>query len=192
MIVDVIDLNIDNLNFSKRYDPARNRRAKNIYRYENVDIEEVEENKDGTYNFTAQVEENYSYYDVNLKIKGNMVKEYYCDCQDYESGNICKHILATCMEVIEPHCASTIEGIQRQRIKDEEERKEALRLWRLQQEEEQRRREYETKYNRALSAIRQYKQDTENVLLGEDFPKNINVRDLYRETKARQMLQDTY
>ena len=49
MIIDVIDLNINNLNFSKRYDTARNKRAKTIYRYENVDIEQVEERKDGTY-----------------------------------------------------------------------------------------------------------------------------------------------
>ena len=134
MIIDVIDLNINNLNFSKRYDTARNQRAKTIYRYENVDIEQVEERKDGTYKVSANVEGSYTYYDVILEINGNMVKEYYCDCQDYQNGYICKHILATCMEVIEPHKASTPEGRKRQAIKDRQEREEALRLWKLKQE----------------------------------------------------------
>ena len=30
--------------------------------------------------------------------------------EDYKNGNICKHIIATSMEIIEPHYASTIEG----------------------------------------------------------------------------------
>ena len=192
MIVDVIDLNINNLNFSKRYDTARNQRAKTIYRYENVDIEQVEERRDGTYKVSANVEGSYTYYDVNLEINGNMVKEYYCDCQDYQNGYICKHILATCMEVIEPHKASTPEGRKRQAIKDRQEREEALSLWKLKQEEERKRREYETRYNRALTAITEYKREQalSNNMYSEI--KNINLRDLYRETKEKQMLTNTY
>lgn len=192
MIVDVMDLNIDKLNFSKRYDTERNKRAKNIYKYQGVDIEEVKEMEDGTYKILAQVEGSYNYYDVNLEIKDKMVEYYNCGCEDCRKGYICKHILATCMEVIAPHSASTLEGRERQKIKNEEERKEALRLWKLKQEEEQRKREYEAKYSRALSMIRQYKNESEGIFGPINGIEDLNVKDLYKETKERQRLIDSY
>lgn len=47
-----------------------------------------------------------------------------CTCEDYYNGNLCKHIIATSMEVIEPHYASTIQGRRKiEERKKEEERK---------------------------------------------------------------------
>ena len=39
-----------------------------------------------------------------------MITDSSCTCEDYKNGNLCKHIIATSMEVIEPHNANTKEG----------------------------------------------------------------------------------
>ena len=176
MIVDVIDLNFDNLNFKKSYDRNRMNKGRILFERQCVDIDEVEKIDKDNYRIKAIVEGNTSYYDVTLNLYKNMVEEYTCDCKDFESGNICKHICATCLEVIRPHRASTEEG--RIRLYEEERKRneEYLRKWRLEQEEERKRREYELKYYNALKIINNYKDINEN---NNDY----NLKKLYKETR---------
>ena len=157
MVVDVIDLNFKTLNFSKKYDTARYSRAKRIYRNNDVEIKEVNKVDSNKYNVKAGVYGNYGYYNIKFDINGSIINNCSCTCDDYKNGYLCKHIIATSMEVIEPHNASTINGVKRleaERIKKHKEEMERLRKLR---EEENRRREYEQKYSYGLQAINSFK-----------------------------------
>ena len=121
MIVDVIDLDFETLNFSKRYDPARYNRGRSLYNRGLVDVQNVNKIDEGKYSVEASVDGNYDTYTTYLEISGIMINKFSCTCADYDKGNLCKHIIATSMEVIEPHHASTIEGEVRLRKKEQEE-----------------------------------------------------------------------
>lgn len=124
MIIDVVDLNFETLRFNKRYDPTRYRRGTNIYNKGLVEVETVNKIDEKNYSIEASVEGNYDTYTTRLEICGNMINKSTCTCEDYHKGNLCKHIIATSMEVIEPHYASTIQGRRKiEERKKEEERK---------------------------------------------------------------------
>ena len=128
MIVEVMDLNFKTLNFRKQYDTARLKRAKAIYNNEEVKVKRVEKIDEENYEVYANVEGSYWQrdYEIRLTIHGNYVEKYSCTCEDFQKGYICKHILATSMEVIKPHKPST-EGWKRkileQKKKEEEEQR---------------------------------------------------------------------
>ena len=192
MIVDVIDLDIEKLDFLKSYSYDRKNRGENLYRRKCVQIKEVDKKEDGEYKISAYVEGNYDYYSVVLKIAGNKVKNYSCECKDYQNGNICKHILATCCEIIDPHFASTKEGKKRKEEQERKAREEAIRLWKLRLEEEERKREYERKYYNALQAIKQYKKEDEISHYNLNATDHLDVKDLYEETRQNLFVQNKY
>jgi len=130
MVVDVVDLNLTKLNLKKAYDQGRQRSAKELYNRRNVEILEVNKIRENEYDVEAEVKGNsWDYYSVNLSIEGEDITNCSCKCMDYAKGHICKHILATCMEVIDPHSASTIEGKKKLEIKRIKEMEELQRQW---------------------------------------------------------------
>lgn len=157
MIIDVIDLKLENLKFKSSFDRGRYNRGESIYNREKVNIEKVEKNDEDSYYIEATVEGTYDYYETTLTINNNIITDCTCTCQDYFKGNKCKHILATSMEVFEPHDASTREGRKRIEKQRAEEAKKRLELLRQKQEEERKRREYESKYYYGLQTIDLYK-----------------------------------
>ena len=157
MIIDVVDIELETLNFTRRYDPVRYRRGTSIYNNGCVRVQSVNKNEENNYSIEAYVEGNYRTYTTNLEIRGNMINKSTCTCEDYYGGNLCKHIIATSMEVIEPHYASTKEGKKRLKEKKEEEERKRLEEIRKRQEEERRKRLYERKYYSGLRTIESYK-----------------------------------
>lgn len=170
MIIDVVDLKFETLNFNRRYDPARYRRGTGIYNKGLVTVESVNKIDEKNYSIEASVEGTYDTYTTNLEICGNMINKSTCTCEDYYNGNLCKHIIATSMEIIEPHYASTKEGKKKLEEKKKEEARKRLEQIRLQQEQERKRREYERKYYSGLRTIESFKQNSRN--------KTINTLDL--------------
>ena len=160
MIIDVVDLDFKTLQFNRRYDPTRYKRGTNIYNKGLVEIENVNKIDEKNYSIKASVEGNYDTYTTNLEICGNMINKGTCTCEDYYNGNLCKHIIATSMEVIEPHYASTKEGKKRLEDKKKEEERKRLEEIKKRQEEERKRREYERKYYSGLRTIESYKRNT--------------------------------
>lgn len=156
MIIDITDLNADTLNFNKSYDSTREYRARRIYKDRCVEINKVEklkENNNDVYDIYASVEGNYDDYDVHVKIKNNTVVESNCTCPDHAKGYLCKHILATCMEIMDPQDASTKEG----KAKLEEKNRKIREELQKRMEEENKKREYEKKYRNALGILKEYK-----------------------------------
>ena len=169
MVIDVMDLNIDSLNFRRRYDTARYKRGRAVYNNNAVQIQRVDKIDEQNYEVKALVDGNYGMYRVELSICGIMINKCSCTCDDYINGNLCKHIIATSMEIIEPHDASTVEGRVKLIQKRKEEEEKRLELLKKRQEEERKRREYEQKYRNGLRTINLYKSmykssDNSNVL----------------------------
>ena len=100
MIIDVVELELETLNFTRKYDFARYKRGTAIYNNGLVEIESVDKKDQRSYSVEASVEGNFDTYRTTLEIKGNTIKESTCTCEDYYGGNLCKHIIATSMEVI--------------------------------------------------------------------------------------------
>ncbi len=170
MIIDVIDLKLKTLQFNRSYDTARYNRGVKIYNNEYVKIQQVEETEDKSYKIAASVIGNYDMYTTTLEIKGNLITKSSCTCEDYYKGNLCKHIIATSMETLEPHYASTAEGkkkLQKKRIEEAQKRLE----------EERRQHEYEMKYYEGLKTIELYKRNLRNVT-----SNNLDLGELYEET----------
>ena len=177
MIIDVTDLEIDVLNFKKSYDPERQRRGKRIYDEEDVTIKEVDKKTEEEYEVKARVNGNYDIYTTKLNINKKMINDWSCTCEDYYNGNICKHIIATSYEIIEPHRPSTKKGLEKY---FEQIRKQ----YELQRQEEERKREYERKYNMALSAIAMYKKDgRQPYYINEEKYNNIYLKSLYEKSR---------
>lgn len=153
MIIDVIDLNFETLNFNRRYDTTRYGRGTSIYNKRLVTIKKVNKIDEKNYSVEASVDGNYDTYTTNIEICGNMINNSTCTCEDYYKGNLCKHIIATSMEIIDPHYASTIEGTKRLEEKKKDEARKRLEEIKKQQEEERKRREYERKYYSGLRTI---------------------------------------
>ena len=177
MIIDVVDLSFETLQFTRRYDTNRYKRGTQIYNRGNVQVEEVETNGDNHYTIEATVEGNYDNYTTKLSIDGNTIKDSSCTCEDYRNGNLCKHIIATSMEVIEPHYASTVEGRKKIQEKKKEQERKRLEELRIRQEEERKRREYERKYYNGLRTIELYKQNSR-----EGITNTLDLIHLYEKT----------
>ncbi len=178
MIIDVVDLNLKRLDFNQSYDMGRYTKGMHIYSLGRVKVNKVEINDENTYEIEADVDGNYDNYTTTLTIKGNMIKACTCTCADYQKGNLCKHIIATAREVLDPHCASTEKRrkeIEKQRIEEEKKR---LEEFRRKQEEERKRQEYERKYFNSLRAIEQYEKTVNN---GKRNNK-LNLNELYEDT----------
>ena len=169
MIVDVMDLNFESLNFNESYDNARYRRGSNLYDSGWARVNTVIKENDKKYLVKGTVRSNNDSYNTILKIDNGVIIHSSCTCPDYNNGYLCKHIIALAKETIEPHFPSTEEGIKRQQKKWEEER-------RKREEEAKKRREYLCKYQTGLNAIEKY--NYANIRSTE--PQNtININELY-------------
>mgnify|MGYP004511530969 FL=1 len=170
MIIDVVDLELKKLNFTRQYDFARYKRGTSIYNKGLVEVESVNKKDEKSYYIKASVEGNWDVYRTTLEISENTIKESTCTCEDYHGGNLCKHIIATSMEVLKPHYASTKEGRKRliEKRKEEEER----RL-----EEIRKKREYERKYYTGLETIESYRRN-----LGRLPTNTLDLAELYEAT----------
>ncbi len=177
MIIDVVDLNFEKLDFNRRYDPTRYRRGTNIYNRGNVTVESVNKIDEENYLIEASVEGNYDTYTTNLEICGNMINKSTCTCEDYYKGNLCKHIIATSMEVIDPHYASTKEGRKKIEERKREEAKRRLEQIKQQQELERKRREYERKYYSGLRTLESFKHN-----FREGVINTLDLNELYEKT----------
>ena len=177
MIIDVVDLEFKSLNFNRRYDFARYKRGTSIYNNGCVRVQSVDKSDENNYSIEAYVEGNQRTYTTNLKIHGNMINKSTCTCEDYYGGNLCKHIIATSMEVIEPHYASTKEGKKRLEEKKREEERKRLEEIRKRQDEERRKREYERKYYSGLRTIELYKRN-----LRQSATNILDLAELYETT----------
>ena len=177
MIIDVVDLDFETLQFNRRYDPSRYKRGTNIYNKGLVEVENVNKIDENNYSIEASVEGNYDTYTTTLEICGNMINKSTCTCEDYYKGNLCKHIIATSMETIDPHYASTIEGRKKIEEKKKEEARKRLEEIRMQQEQERKRREYERKYYSGLRTLELYKQNSR-----EKLKNTIDLAELYEST----------
>ncbi len=178
MIIDVIDLNLKTLQFVRRYDPNRYKRGNLIYKQGLVQIRKVNKIDEKNYYIESSVEGNYGIYKTTIKIDGNMIKEWTCTCEDYYKGNLCKHIIATSMEAIEPHYASTQEGKKKIAEKEEEEKRRRLEEIRKRQEEERKRIEYQDKYRNGIHMINLYKNDEKKLKNLDRF----DILELYDKT----------
>ena len=178
MIIDVIDLELKNLQFSRNYDTNRYLRGKTLYNREKVEVEKVEKLDDKNYFVEANVDGNFDTYETTLNIANNLIKNSTCTCEDYYKGNLCKHIIATSMEVVKPHYASTIEGRRKLLDQKREEAKKRQEEMQRKQEAERKRREYEIKYYTGLQTIQQFKESSK-----EKIKENINLKELYEDTK---------
>ncbi len=180
MIIDVIDLELKTLNFNRRYDSNRYRRGRGIYNRGLVEVKNVNKIDEKNYSIEASVEGNYDTYTTYLEICENMIKKSTCTCEDYYNGNLCKHIIATSMEVIEPHYASTPLGRRKMEIKRRKEEKERLDEIRKREEEERKRQEYQEKYYNILQMINWYKKGNE--FIGNS--DKLDLLELYNQTQT--------
>lgn len=190
MKIDIMDLNIGNLNFNRSYDKTRNKRATTIYNMERVEIREVDKKDENNISIFARVRGGYETYDVTLNIANHIINNYNCTCPDYANGNICKHILATAMETIQPQNPSTPEGRRKMLDRQRKEREEALKKWIKEQEEREKREEYRRKYSSALNAIKEYKSDGQSLIEYEG-TDTIDVRKIYEQTQIKNFFSDT-
>ena len=177
MIIDVIDLNFETLQFRRRYDPNRYKRGTILYNSGRAEIKKVEKIDEENYIIQANVDGNNDTYTTTLKISGKTITESTCTCEDYYSGNICKHIIATSMETIEPHYASTKEGQKKLEAQKKEEERKRLEEIRNRQEQERKKREYEAKYYSGIRTIEIYKQN-----LNKNSSDILDLNELYIET----------
>ena len=150
MIVDVCDIGLKNIDFTTPFDPIRQRRARGIYNSKSIEILSVDKEElsnKNYYNVSARVVGNYVYM-VNLEIENTMLKKYSCTCPDANEGCKCKHILATCMEILDPHKPSTEK-------KKDEMRKAQENL----KKERQKKRIYNETYYDGLRLLNNYSED---------------------------------
>ena len=173
MIVDVTDLKIRTLGFNRPYDINRYNRGRKIYNREEVRVKQVDKKGEKQYEVEAWVEGTHGIYSVKMKINGNVIEEATCNCEDYRNGNLCKHIMATSMEVIDPHYASTKEGKEQLRKLQEEEEAKRWQEFQKRKERERKEREYREKYSDALRTIDLYK-------LEENHKESLHYFDLSR------------
>lgn len=179
MLVDVADLNFKELQFNSRYDISRYNRGRAIYDNEDVQITKVNKIDDDNYDVEASVNGQNSTYITTLKIFGSLIKKYSCTCVDCINGNLCKHVVATALEVTNPHYWSTNEGRKRLQEKREKEERERLERLRKIKEEKIKRQEYIDKYSDGLRAIELYKR--EDAYMRET--ENLDLMTLYDEVK---------
>jgi len=183
MVVDVIDLKFEHIVLQQEYDQRRKSRGIELYVNKAVLIQRVEKTNNNHHIVNAVVNGNRGFYRVLIELEGNVVEECECTCEDYNAGNVCKHILATCMEIGDPHNASTPEGkmkLEKQILNEIEERR---REYELKKAEEQRRREYQVKYRNALKALDIYKGMDEVGITEND--NKLDLKQLYDISRWR-------
>ncbi len=172
MIIDVTELNLGELNFTKEYDIMRMKRAKSIYCEDGVDITKVEKISEKYIKIYAKVKgSSWEKYHVELDIENETITHCKCTCEDYRNGFICKHIIATSMETLDPHSPNT----------------EALKI-----EAERKKREYQIKYSNALSTISRFKQEKELNFDNVETNQNISIKSLYEQVKLESKMQKEY
>ena len=184
MIVDIMDVNFDQIDLKRNYDHSRYNRGKRLYNNECVEIKNVDktiDEKNETYKIEAVVEGNYDYYDVEVNIENETLKSYSCSCPDASGKKMCKHVIATCMEAVNPHFPSTKERIEQENKKREEEHKRYIEEQKRIAEERQRKYEYEKKYKNALNILEKYKMKNQSSL---EENNDINVEKLYEYVSA--------
>lgn len=167
-----MDLDFKKLKFNRTYDINRQKRGKGIYQRGEVQVDRVEKIGEDEYAIDAEVNRREGLYIVNLLIKNGTVDEATCTCADFNNGNLCKHILATSMEVISPHYASTVEGKKR-----EEERR--IAEFKKRQQIERETRKYKEKYGKGLETIEFYRTSEEN----NSNKKYLDLEELYLESQ---------
>lgn len=187
MIIDVMDLGLNVINFTTNYDNARQRRARKIYNYKEVTINNVnmtQEDSNKLYEVDASVQGNFDKYKVKLNIKNTTLIKSSCTCPDNEGGTLCKHILATCMEVIDPQEPSTEERRKEKREKERKEAEERYKLFLLKQEKAKKEREYRKKYSEALTMLETYQSQSIDIDCEEDNTK-LDLDKIYKQAKFK-------
>lgn len=149
MEIDVRELNFKNLKFHSRIEAGRYKRGETIQANENVSLTSAgkDENK---YLIKASVADRNDIYKTTLKINGEDIVSAECTCLDYYKGHLCKHIIATYLETLNPHNKETY---QERKIKVEkkiEDSKEKMK--RLVEE-----RLYNEKYEIGIDLIKTFK-----------------------------------
>ena len=83
MIIDVMDLKLEELNFRTRYSSERYSKGKRLFNNEKVLIDKVEIKNNGKYEIEATVEGNYDNYDTKLIIDNEIIEKFSCTCADF-------------------------------------------------------------------------------------------------------------
>ena len=193
MIIDVVDLTLKTLNFIEKYDPSRLKKAKTLYNNEDAEVTKVEKLDDNSLIVWGRVVGNYwSQYSTKLEIKGSTVNKWSCTCEDYKAGNLCKHILATSLETIEPHQPSTEEKKKEIIEARKKELEELRKQYERQQEEERKRLEYQRKYSTALNTIRRFKNADSINKEGLSNNNNFDIKALYDKVQLEKTYRNSY
>ena len=193
MIIDVVDLTLKTLNFIEKYDQSRFRKAKTLYNNEDAEVTKVEKLDDNSLIVWGRVVGNYwSQYSTKLEIKGSTVNKWSCTCEDYKAGNLCKHILATSLETIEPHQPSTEEKKKEIIEARKKELEELRKQYERQQEEERKRLEYQRKYSTALNTIRRFKNANSINKEGLSNNNNFDIKALYDKVQLEKTYRNSY
>ena len=193
MIIDVVDLTLKTLNFIEKYDPSRFKKAKTLYNNEDAEVTKVEKLDDNSLIVWGRVVGNYwSQYSTKLEIKGSTVNKWSCTCEDYKAGNLCKHILATSLETIEPHQPSTEEKKKEIIEARKKELEELRKQYERQQEEERKRLEYQRKYSTALNTIRRFKNANSINKEGLSNNNNFDIKALYDKVQLEKTYRNSY
>lgn len=193
MIIDVVDLTLKKLNFIEKYDPSRLKKAKTLYNNEDAEVTKVEKLDDNSLIVWGRVVGNYwSQYSTKLEIKGSTVNKWSCTCEDYKAGNLCKHILATSLETIEPHQPSTEEKKKEIIEARKKELEELRKQYERQQEEERKRLEYQRKYSTALNTIRRFKNADSINKEGLSNNNNFDIKALYDKVQLEKTYRNSY
>lgn len=177
MIIDVVELNFNILNFTRSYEKGRYERGKKLYKEGLVEVQEVDKNNDN-YSIKAYVRGNYGVYTTKLSLVKSTIKDYSCTCEDYRKGYLCKHIIATSMEIIEPHYASTEKGKKEIEKAKKKEELIQLRELRKRQFEKDKKRQYDQKYSDSLHKLADFERGSFRGTVSH----GINLSELYRET----------
>lgn len=177
MVVDVTDLGFETINLKRNYDTTRFLKGKKIYEAEKVNIREIDDistGKDKRYKVKAKVIGQRDRYDVELELKNTYLENWSCTCPD-EGSNYCKHILATCLEVADPHGPNTEtrRNAKLEELRKIQEERELARKAKLREIKE--REEYQRKYGLALRVIDNYKGYRDN--------NSLNIAGIYEREK---------
>lgn len=111
-------VNIKKISFNKSYNMSKYLKAQNIYAQSKAKILDIQEVGDKEYIIKSVVQGARCPYNIELKINSGYVKNWVCSCPDDET--YCKHILATCMETIDPHVQEINTAIMQEEVMEQE------------------------------------------------------------------------
>lgn len=112
MITEENNIKIKKISFKKNYNMSKYLKAQNIYSQGKVKIDNIQFLGEKDYVIKSVVQGSKCPYNVELDVHNGYVKESICSCPDDET--FCKHILATCMEAIDPHTEEIDAGIMQE------------------------------------------------------------------------------